>query len=80
MYVCSACKEQIIWGMNPKTGKRQPFNAEPDPDGNRVMDEFNNVYPITKGEPVPEGMTGPWLPHHATCPYREQFRRPRVKM
>lgn len=73
--VCTKCKEPIIWGVNGGTGKKQPFNKTPDPTGNRVMDDFNNVIQHKPGEPVPEGMHGPYMPHHATCPFAKEFRR-----
>jgi hypothetical protein len=61
------CGAKQRWGTNPKTGKRQPFDFEPDVRGNRTLDE--------PGDPLPEGHTGPWMPHHATCPLARKFRR-----
>jgi hypothetical protein len=75
MEACSRCKARIRWGVNLKTGKKQPFNYEPDERGNRVMDEFDNVHTHTPGEPVPEGMHGPYYPHHGTCPFAKEFRK-----
>lgn len=69
---CS-CGAKLRWGTNPKTGKKQPFNREPDPKGNRTLDEFGNIYTLQNGT-VPMGHTGPFMPHHATCPRVAEFR------
>jgi hypothetical protein len=68
------CGAKLRWGTN-KSGKRQPFNFEPDVKGNRVLDEFANVHNHTPGERVPPGFTGPFVPHHATCARVQKFRR-----
>lgn len=68
------CGAQIRWGTNA-SGKKQPFNAEPDPTGNRTLDEFGGVHNYKPGDPVPEGHTGPYRPHHADCPQARRFRR-----
>jgi hypothetical protein len=68
------CGQKLRWGTNPVTGKRQPFDHDPDPNGNRTLDEFGNIYALKNGT-VPMGQTGPYLPHHASCPFADEFRR-----
>jgi|tagenome__1003787_1003787.scaffolds.fasta_scaffold20985680_13 hypothetical protein len=72
--VTCACGQKLRWGTNI-SGKRQPFNFEVDPTGNRTLDEFGGVHTYKPGDPVPEGHLGPLVPHHATCRYRERYTR-----
>lgn len=83
--VCSACARPILWAVTAK-GKFQPLDPEPDDAGNlRLLEEWvatrkgalQRVVVVKPGATLEFGDTGErWMPHHATCPNVEQFRRP----
>lgn len=70
---CKACKAPVKWVVTAK-GKRQPIDTEPSAKGNIVVDEFGNGRVLKKGESLPMGFVGPFMPHHATCPFADEFR------
>lgn len=87
MSVCDGkdCDAQIVWAENPATRTLQPFDREPTPDGNRVLlGRGPNRPPLAIDakliDPGP-GMLGNaidecrYMPHHATCPNAEDYRR-----
>lgn len=64
---CRSCGAGVIWGINPKTGKRNPLDAEPVPGrGNISLDGFDD-----EGTPVlvygAKG-SGCYVSHFSTCP------------
>lgn len=85
---CSKCGAEISWFVTVN-GKFQPVDRAPNPDGNmRLSGNFRptekGVHPeivvITKSELEslfpPEGDR--YMPHHATCPHAEEFRKPKA--
>jgi hypothetical protein len=79
---CRACGAAMLWAETPD-GNRQPFNPKPDPEGNRVLlgrgrDRSPLAVPVTAlgdyegAAPLSECF---YMPHHATCPERDRFRR-----
>ncbi len=85
--VCSECDAPILWAATVN-GKPQPLDAEPNDAGNlRLTDEYvstrmgalQRVLVIKKGDQLGLlGEEGPrYMPHHATCPYADRFRKPK---
>jgi len=84
---CKGCGAAIVWAVTPE-GKRQPFDRVPDSKGNRVLlgrgpDRPPLALPINVLVGGPEeprnlndGLRGQvaYMPHHATCPFVEDFR------
>lgn len=86
------CDAEIVWAETPE-GKRQPFNREPDPNGNRVLVGRGPDRPplaLNAHEVADEaGWTRSdglrrlreaevlYMPHHATCVDRDRFKGPR---
>lgn len=79
----------MLWAKT-EGGKAQPFDPEPTPTGNTVIDALGVAH--TFGSPekaldwawsesdrpeIPDPDTGPILytAHHATCPERRRFKR-----
>lgn len=84
---CRACGVQMIWAVSIN-GARQPFDTEPDAAaGNRILVKRTGSSPLAialtnltdeaRAAAEREGVAL-YVPHHATCPGREQFRRSRV--
>lgn len=85
MSACRACGAAIVWAETPD-GNKQPFDREPNSAGNRVLlGRGPNTPPLA----VPETFFDPeakeldaeafakcvYMPHHATCPKAEEFRK-----
>lgn len=78
---CRGCGAPVVWALTLH-GSRQPFDREPNPDGNRAL--------LTRGDGPPlavprEAVAGDritdarlrlflWMPHYATCSDAERFR------
>lgn len=88
---CSRCKRPIRWAVTAN-GKLQPLDRDPDPKGNVVLlDELvfvakrgvhNRSHVLTKAELEPSLLADDrprYMPHHATCPNVEEFRKPKAK-
>lgn len=85
---CRGCGEAIYW-VRMKSGKRNPMNAEPDPERGNVLvvdDEVDvGFYGVPLNTGVPLGAdqaaeartqgTPLYLSHFATCPARARFRK-----
>lgn len=85
--VCRACKAPMLWAVTVN-GKRQPFDPEPTEEGTYLLSHEQQGRPpvarhqdeaaretlrkqaATRGEPLRL-----FVPHHATCPEREKFRK-----
>lgn len=86
--VCSKCDAPIVWAATVN-GKCQPLDAEPNPEGNlRLTDEYvatsmgalQRVLVIPKGDQLgllDDDNEPRWMPHHATCPNADDFRKPK---
>lgn len=86
---CSKCQAPILWAATVN-GKMQPLDAEPNPDGNiRLTPNYRQTdrgvlqecRVIPKTELARDGLfedpNPRYMPHHATCPFAEEFRRPK---
>lgn len=68
---CRRCPALICWALTTANGKRQPVDAEPNPEGNlavsRGADDVLYVRALTADRP--DLRPGEWqaMPHHATC-------------
>jgi hypothetical protein len=71
----------MLWAINEKSGKGNPLDPEPVPDGNVIptgeTHEDGRMYVrnLHKGEEPPPG-TPRYVSHFATCPNAEEFRKP----
>lgn len=86
---CSKCGAKILW-VATKNGKMQPLDAIPNEAGNiRLTANYRmtergalqesavipkDVAPTLFGDPVVR-----YMPHHATCPYADEFRAKKVR-
>ena len=82
------CGAPILW-VATVNGKMQPLDLDPNPDGNiRLIDTYRQTERgvLQKCRVIPKaelagslfGDDEPrYMPHHATCPHAEQFRRPK---
>lgn len=68
MATCKGCGAQIIWCVTV-SGKKQPYDAKPEKRG--VIALFQ---PGTR-EPPTMRIEDTYLPHHASCPEVERFRK-----
>ncbi len=71
---CSACDASIVWMKTEKKLKWQPFDAKPESRSimaqKQVKDPHGEPRTITVARVVPT-----YMPHHATCPHAEKFKR-----
>lgn len=70
---CRSCSALIFWGINTKSGKRNPINAEPVQGGNITISGWDD-------EGTPELTygargSGPYVSHFATCREARDWRR-----
>jgi len=66
---CGACGAQVRWCVTAKTGARQPLDAKP-----------QRLIQLDEAQDPPVGVVVEvWVPHHATCPQAQRFRRARPK-
>lgn len=73
--VCRACGAPIRWVIGA-SGKRNPVDMEPVPDGNIAIDEDGVARYDSRRSPLPEGMPR-YVSHFVTCPEAGRFRRER---
>ncbi len=68
---CSACGAPIIWAKHEKSGKPNPIDADPCPDGNVLL--RGDFYMLV---PKAERVDWPKLhkSHFSTCPEAQRFR------
>lgn len=67
---CRSCGAAIRWART-RAGNLMPLDAHPDPNGNvEIVDGIVHVHP----QPPLTGETL-WMPHHATCPDADTWRR-----
>lgn len=75
---CRGCNSLIEWALTVNE-KRIPFNPEPDPTGNLAIyrDERGMFRARTLSKEHPEPTRGErrFMPHHATCPKVDRFRK-----
>lgn len=69
------CGAAIRWARNVASGKSSPFDAEPAEQGEWTITEdlFGDAIAVRDpGAPMPR-----YVPHWATCPAADQFRKDR---
>jgi len=78
---CRTCRAPIRWVRMRKSGKNNPLDATPVPNGNIVIvgrhpgDGKEEACGL--GEvPDPPGAVPRYVSHFSTCPQRQQHRRP----
>jgi hypothetical protein len=71
---CTSCAAPLRWVKTPK-GKWLQLDAEPAPEGEGVILLEQTLWGETSGRVVPKGQ-GSHLPHWASCPDADSFRRP----
>jgi hypothetical protein len=85
MATCKSCQAPILWVRVKNTGSLMPVDAKPNPKGNveveagepeRGVGYGGYVYrAVVHGQP-PMMVAGTLhMPHHATCPQADQWRR-----
>ena len=73
---CSACGVEIRWALTVKN-KRMPLDATENPEGNVILNEQGRAEvlgPLERSIAVAEGQPL-YMPHHATCPNADEFRK-----
>jgi hypothetical protein len=70
---CQSCEAPIFWGVNVKSGKRNPIDVEPVQGGNIRIEGYD-------GDGVPELVygargSGPYVSHFSTCQDADGWRR-----
>lgn len=73
---CKKCPAQIEWVLT-EAGKPMPINAEPDPKGNLVVVgvEHDGTRQVKVADLFTPADAVRYMPHWATCPKAEEFRR-----
>lgn len=75
---CRRCDAPLVFVRTRATGKWMPLDRDPVPEGNVELrlDLAENVrvaHVLRKGEQPTPGVSL-YMPHHATCPFVEEFR------
>ena len=71
---CRSCGAEVRWA-HTTFGKLMPLDAEPDPNGNvELVGKGQQQLAIVHAQPTMDGGLR-YMPHHATCPDAEQWRR-----
>ncbi len=71
--VCRGCGQRMIWGKTV-AGKAIPLDPELSERGNMILE--NGVAKVVDRSLYPPGVKL-YMPHHATCPKAQEFRKPR---
>lgn len=83
---CSKCHAHIKWCATVNA-KMQPIDAEPDPKGNlRLIDEYvqtergvlQRVLVAKADAPALDDDGLRYMPHHASCKFAAEFRKPKA--
>lgn len=85
---CRSCGAPIIWAKHETTGRRMPFDAEPDPKGRWAMDDEDGgegLSAAVTGRPADliyyqatdEPPSNRYTSHFATCVHADQHRKGR---
>lgn len=79
---CRSCKADIVWGVMERSGKRNPLDRAPDPDGRIIVEAWQaterGMAPVVRvlHDDELELVSGPrYTSHFATCPDAQQHRR-----
>lgn len=78
---CSSCEAPIAWSVMEATGKRNPIDPKPDPDGRLVVVGWQidprHTVPVMralKRDEWLEHQGARYTSHFATCPHAEEHR------
>lgn len=72
MAKCKSCGARVIWART-KNGKPTPLNADPVPDGTMYVRDG-----VARHVDLLTPKDTPWyMPHFATCPQADEWRKPR---
>jgi hypothetical protein len=84
--LCSKCRASILWAATIN-GKMQPLDAVPNDAGNlRLIPEWvatergalQRVHVVKPDVTLSFDDDGVrYMPHHATCPFADEFRKPK---
>ncbi len=77
---CRSCHAAIFWASTAASGKPMPLNFDPDPDGNVTIIASKHGPVATVLGPLEQLLahgdrTELYMPHHATCPHTEAWKR-----
>lgn len=75
MSSCRACHARILW-VKTSSGRSMPLDAVPTSDGNVLLDDEGIAHVQGQSSSLFPGDTL-YMPHHATCPNVEEFRKAR---
>lgn len=70
---CKSCKALVLWALT-KGGKRQPVDAAPASTGNLILEQRSGTL-VSRVADLFDPPGDRYMPHHATCPDAEQWRR-----
>lgn len=79
---CQSCGRAIRFLTYVKTGKSNPIDADPSPDGNVAIDETEGTYTILTKKQLDEARAARdplYLSHFTTCPDAKTYRKPTTK-
>ena len=71
MSTCRSCRASIRW-VTTANDRLMPLDAEPNPDGNV---EIHDGHAVVLEQLTIFNTGERWMPHFATCPDAEQWRR-----
>ena len=70
-HLCRSCKKPIVWVQMAKSGKKNPLDATPSPEGTIAIGADGLGYMVTGEDRTPPL----YLSHFATCPNSQQHRK-----
>ncbi len=79
---CRSCGAAIIWVTMIASGKKNPLNAEPDPEHGNVQVFVDGTADVKSSDPAQckeyrDGGGRLYLSHFATCPNSKAHRKPK---
>jgi hypothetical protein len=78
---CRSCPAPVLWAKHKDTGKSNPLDLEPSPQGNCLVsmdDHSETVYEMLTGDDLDRAKAqclALYISHFATCPNSRQHRR-----
>lgn len=73
---CRTCSAEIVWARMP-SGKLSPFDAQASAAGGWGLTEAGGEVRARRLERTTEGGEPGYVSHFASCPQRDEHRRPR---
>lgn len=73
---CRSCRADIVWAIT-RSNTPMPLDAEPSPVGNVQVDDLRNATVLGPLDLLmwDREATPLYMPHHATCPDGEEWKR-----